>query len=129
MSESFGYRVDDARYLLGELSWRRGRLLEARRIWGQMEADRAFGQAKRARRQRKLFRRSAELDVHDETSLARRSSVGSVREIPLDAIVGTFDPGRTRRWRTMMSCVAANCSCSPLIMTPSPGAVCPAMVT
>jgi hypothetical protein len=34
-----GYRVDDARYLLGELSWRRGRLLEARRVWGQMQAD------------------------------------------------------------------------------------------
>lgn len=34
-----GYRSDDARYLLGELHWRRGRLMEARRVWGQMQAD------------------------------------------------------------------------------------------
>jgi hypothetical protein len=66
--------------------------------WRQMEAERAFGQAKRARRNRKLFRRSAELEVHDQVAFARRSAVGRVREIPLDAIVGTFDPGRARQF-------------------------------
>jgi hypothetical protein len=63
--------------------------------WRHMEAERAFGKAKRARRNRKLFRRSAELDLHDQRSLARRSAaLPNVREIPLTAIVGTFDPGR-----------------------------------
>src|SRR4051794_24297352 len=63
--------------------------------WRYMEAERAFGQAKRKRRTRKLFRRSAPLDVRGQLALARRSAAsGRVREIPLDAIVGTFDPGR-----------------------------------
>lgn len=34
-----GYRVNDARYLLGELHWRRDRFAEAKRVWSQMEAD------------------------------------------------------------------------------------------
>jgi hypothetical protein len=33
------YRVDDARYLLGELQWRRGRQPDARRVWSQLQAD------------------------------------------------------------------------------------------
>lgn len=33
------YRVNDARYLLGEIEWRRGRLAEANRAWSQMRAD------------------------------------------------------------------------------------------
>jgi hypothetical protein len=33
------YRVNDARYLLGEINWRRGRHTEAKRIWSQMRAD------------------------------------------------------------------------------------------
>jgi hypothetical protein len=34
-----GYRVDDARYLLGELHWRRGRQPDALRAWSQLQAD------------------------------------------------------------------------------------------
>jgi hypothetical protein len=33
------YRVNDARYLLGEINWRRGRQAEAKRLWSQMRAD------------------------------------------------------------------------------------------
>jgi hypothetical protein len=33
------YRVNDARYLLGEINWRRGRFADAKRIWSQMRAD------------------------------------------------------------------------------------------
>ena len=33
------YRVDDARYLLGELYWRRGRHPDARRAWSQLQGD------------------------------------------------------------------------------------------
>jgi hypothetical protein len=67
--------------------------------WRSIEAERAFGKAKRARRNRRLLRRAADLDVHDERTLARRSGGGAtVREIPVDAIVGTFDPGRATQF-------------------------------
>jgi hypothetical protein len=33
------YRVDDARYLLGALQWRRGRHPDALRVWSQLQAD------------------------------------------------------------------------------------------
>lgn len=33
------YRVNDARYLLGELHWRRDRHADARRVWGEMQID------------------------------------------------------------------------------------------
>jgi hypothetical protein len=67
--------------------------------WRHMEAERAFGQAKRKRRTRKLFRRSTPLDVHDQRALVRRSAGrAGVREIPVEAIVGTFDPGRARQF-------------------------------
>jgi hypothetical protein len=33
------YRVNDARYLLGEIHWRRGRHADAKRAWSQMRAD------------------------------------------------------------------------------------------
>ncbi len=33
------YRVNDARYLLGELNWRRGRHADAKRVWREMRAD------------------------------------------------------------------------------------------
>jgi hypothetical protein len=62
--------------------------------WRYMEAERAFGQAKRKRRTRRLFHRSAQLDVHDQRALMRPSRARGVREIPVAAIVGTFDPGR-----------------------------------
>ena len=68
--------------------------------WAHMEGERAFGQAIRARRRaslaRRAFRRCAEcarLIVHDERTLPRRNG-GRVREIPLDAITGTFEAGR-----------------------------------
>src|SRR3954469_2202497 len=67
--------------------------------WRHMEAERAFGQAKRARRRAAWLRRSEQLDVHDERSLARRANgVRGVLEIPLAAIVATFDPGRARQF-------------------------------
>ena len=58
--------------------------------WREIEADRAFRAAKRRRRREALV-------VHDQRSLARRGAgwLGE-REIPLDAIVGTFDAGRAR---------------------------------
>ncbi len=71
-----------------------------------MEGERAFGQATRSRRRasimRRLLRQCAEragLLVHDERTLPRRSvaTVG-VREIPLDAITGTLEPGRAREF-------------------------------
>jgi hypothetical protein len=34
-----GYRVNDARYLLGELHWRRDRFAEAKQVWREMRAD------------------------------------------------------------------------------------------
>ena len=35
------YRVNDARYLLGELHWRRERHADAKRVWGEMRIRRA----------------------------------------------------------------------------------------
>jgi hypothetical protein len=34
-----GYRMDDARYLLGELHWRRDRFAEAKKVWRDMRVD------------------------------------------------------------------------------------------
>lgn len=67
-----------------------------------MEAERAFGQAVRSRRRasltRRLFRRCvAHLLVHDERTLPSAAG-GTVREIPLEAITGTMDPGRAREF-------------------------------
>jgi hypothetical protein len=73
--------------------------------WSLMEGERAFGQAVRSRRRasltRRLFRRCLDcacLLVHDERALARRSGAGTVREIELDAITGTLEPGRAREF-------------------------------
>jgi hypothetical protein len=38
------------------------------------------------------------LIVHDELTLPRRGAGGVVREIPLDAIKGTVDPGRANEF-------------------------------
>jgi hypothetical protein len=69
-----------------------------------MEGEKKFGQAARSRRRasiaRKLFRRCAEcayLFVHDEPTLAHAGG-GAVREIPLDAITATLEPGRAREF-------------------------------
>ena len=68
--------------------------------WSHIEGERAFGQAIRSRRRasltRRLFRRCADcarLIVHDGRTLPS-SGGGRVREIPLDAITGTFEAGR-----------------------------------
>jgi hypothetical protein len=34
-----GYRVADARFLLGELNWKRDRFVDAREVWGEMRVD------------------------------------------------------------------------------------------
>jgi hypothetical protein len=69
--------------------------------WTQIEAERAFKRAARARRRSALIgrvkrrgRRLCGLAVYDET---RRSATGARRglhEIPLDAIRGTTEPNR-----------------------------------
>jgi hypothetical protein len=74
--------------------------------WAQMEAEREFERAVRARRRalltHGLLRRRtvrATLLVHDERTLPRRSGTRTrVRAIPLDAITGTLDPGRAREF-------------------------------
>jgi hypothetical protein len=69
-----------------------------------MEGEKRFGQAARSRRRasltRALLRRCAEcarLLVHEEPGLARAGG-GAVREIPLDAITATVEPGRAREF-------------------------------
>jgi hypothetical protein len=74
--------------------------------WSQMEAERAFEQAARARwraliAHRLLRRRAncARLVVYDERTLLRRSAATTgVREIPLDAVTATLEPGRAREF-------------------------------
>jgi hypothetical protein len=74
--------------------------------WGHMEAERAFGQAARARLRASIARRllhrrkeSARLIVHDERAVPRRSAAtAGVREIPLDAVTGTLEAGRAREF-------------------------------
>jgi hypothetical protein len=70
-----------------------------------MEADRAFSQAARSRRRasvtRRLLRRCMEcarLVVHDERTLARSAGAPGVREIPLETITATVEPGRAREF-------------------------------
>ena len=75
--------------------------LAAMSSWTQMEAERAFKRAARARRRAALIgrvklrgRRLCGLAVYDET---RRSASGARRglhEIPVDAIRGTTEPNR-----------------------------------
>ncbi len=69
-----------------------------------MEGEKRFGQAVSRRRRaslaRVLLRRCAEcaqLLVHDKPMVAR-SGGGTVREIPLEAITGTLEPGRAREF-------------------------------
>jgi hypothetical protein len=73
--------------------------------WTQIEAERAFKRAARARRRAALVgrvtrhgRRLCGLAVYDET---RRSPTGGrrgLREIPLDAIRGTTEPNRAAQF-------------------------------
>jgi hypothetical protein len=72
--------------------------------WSQMEAEKAFLQASRARRRAALvarLRRGARLcglTVFDETRRSGPRSGRGVREIPLDAIKGTTEPNRAAQF-------------------------------
>jgi hypothetical protein len=72
--------------------------------WAHLEGEKKFGQAARSRRRaslvRTLLRRCAEcasLLVHD-TQRVTSPGAGRVREIPLDAITATLEPGRAREF-------------------------------
>jgi hypothetical protein len=72
--------------------------------WSQLEADKAFAAAARARRRavlagrvRRFGRAMCGLPVYDQ-SAARRSGPGGIREIPLDAIAGTTEPNRAAQF-------------------------------
>jgi hypothetical protein len=72
--------------------------------WSQLEADRAFKRASRARRRAAFvscLRRGARLcglAVFDETRRSGSASARGVREIPLDAIKGTTEPNRAAQF-------------------------------
>ena len=72
--------------------------------WSQMEAEKAFRQASRARRRAALvarLRRGARLcglTVFDETRRSGPRTGRGVREIPLDAIKGTTEPNRAAQF-------------------------------
>lgn len=59
--------------------------------WSQIEAERAFRRASRARRRGARLR---ELAVFDEPGRTPTRSARGVHEIPLDAIKGTTEPNR-----------------------------------
>ena len=69
--------------------------------WGR-EALRPGRAARAARRSRRVLLRRcadcAQLLVHDEPTWPRRSAAAGVREIPLEAITGTLEPGRAREF-------------------------------
>src|SRR3954452_18717431 len=81
-----------------------GRMLSPSHIaWSQMEAERAFSQATRARRRAAVARRlrrecveCAQLAVHDQLLLQPAVARRGLQEIPLDAITGTLEPNRAR---------------------------------
>jgi hypothetical protein len=72
--------------------------------WSELEADKAFRQASRARRRAALvvrLRRGARLcglTVFDETRRSGARSGRGVRDIPLDAIKGTTEPNRAAQF-------------------------------
>ena len=75
--------------------------------WAQIEAEKAFSSAARARRRASLARRlrgasasCGRLAVHDERTLRPAPAVAGVglREIPLDAISGTLEPNRAAQF-------------------------------
>jgi hypothetical protein len=72
--------------------------------WSELEADKAFRQASRARRRAAVvarLRRGARLcglTVFDETRRSGPRSGRGVREIPLDAIKGTTEPNRAAQF-------------------------------
>jgi hypothetical protein len=75
--------------------------------WSQIEAEKAFSAAARARRRASLARRlrrrasaCGRLAVHDETTLRSAGRVAAVgrREIPVDAINATLEPNRASQF-------------------------------
>jgi hypothetical protein len=73
--------------------------------WDAAEAERAFGKAMRARRRASLLRRlrrgcaeCARLAIHEVCGLTRHGAGGVVREIPLDAILGSLEPNRAAQF-------------------------------
>jgi ParB-like nuclease domain len=72
--------------------------------WSELEAEKAFRRAARARRRAALvarLRRGARLcglTVFDETRRSGPRSGRGVREIPLDAIKGTIEPNRAAQF-------------------------------
>ena len=74
--------------------------------WAQIEAEKAFSSATRARRRASVARRlrghrgaCGQLPVHDETALRSGSATGlGLREIPLEAINGTVEPNRAAQF-------------------------------
>jgi hypothetical protein len=74
--------------------------------WGHIEAEQAFDRAARARRRAALISRlrrrctdCSRLAIHDNRTVPRsRGAASGVREIPLDAISGTVEPGRASQF-------------------------------
>ncbi|HEX6619083.1 MAG TPA: hypothetical protein VF024_05475 [Solirubrobacteraceae bacterium] len=74
--------------------------------WAQIEAEKAFSSATRARRRASVARRlrgcrgaCGRLPVHDDTALRSGSATGlGLREIPLEAISGTVEPNRAAQF-------------------------------
>jgi hypothetical protein len=72
-------------------------------LWSELEAEKAFGRASRARRRAALVARLRRarlcgLTVFDETRRSRSRASTGVREIPLDAIKGTTEPNRAAQF-------------------------------
>ena len=72
--------------------------------WAAADAERAFGKALRARRRASMLRRlrrkcieCAKLAIFDSAA-ERRTGPRGVRDIPLDAIVGSFEPHRAEQF-------------------------------
>jgi hypothetical protein len=69
--------------------------------WSQMEAEKAFRQARRRAAFVRRLRRGARLcglSVFDETRRSGPRASRGVREIPLDAIKGTTEPNRAAQF-------------------------------
>jgi hypothetical protein len=74
--------------------------------WAQIEAEKAFSSATRARRRASLARRlrgcresCGQLPIHHETALRARSATGlGLREIPLEAISASVEPNRAAQF-------------------------------
>ena len=79
--------------------------LAAMSSWTQMEAERAFKRAARARRRAALVgrvkrrgRRLCGLAVYDQTHRSATGARRGLQEIPLDAIRGTTEPNRATQF-------------------------------